>query len=58
MVKRPWVVQDEFGNDVIAIRPIMNLMISFDHRIIDGAYAHQFVKQIRESLQGWDETSY
>ena len=58
LVKRPWVVQDEFGNDVIGIRPIMNLCISFDHRIIDGAYAHQFVKQIRESLQGWDESSY
>ena len=58
LVKRPWVVQDEFGNDVIGIRPIMNLCISFDHRIIDGAYAHQFVKQIRDSLQGWDESSY
>ena len=58
LVKRPWVVQDEFGNDVIGIRPIMNLCISFDHRIIDGAYAHQFVKQIRESLQDWDESAY
>ena len=36
----------------------MNLCISFDHRVIDGAYAHQFVKQIRESLQGWDESAY
>ena len=58
LVKRPWVVQDEYGNDVIGIRPIMNLCISFDHRVIDGAYAHQFVKQIRDSLQGWDESSY
>ena len=58
MVKRAWVVQDTLGNDVIAIRPIMNLCISYDHRIIDGAYAHQFVKQIKDSLHSWDESSY
>src|SRR5437867_11487810 len=32
IVKRPWVVQDELGEDVIAIRPIMNLTLSYDHR--------------------------
>ncbi len=58
MVKRPWVVQDEHGNDVVGIRPIMNLCISFDHRVIDGAYAHQFVKQIKDSLLSWDESAY
>ena len=58
MVKRAWVVQDTLGNDVVAIRPIMNLCISYDHRIIDGAYAHQFVKQIKDSLHSWDESSY
>ena len=58
MVKRPWVVQDEHGNDVVGIRPIMNLCISFDHRVIDGAYAHQFVKQVKDSLLSWDESAY
>jgi 2-oxoglutarate dehydrogenase E2 component (dihydrolipoamide succinyltransferase) len=58
MVKRPWVVADSFGNDVIAIRPIMNLCIAYDHRLIDGAYAHQFMKQLKDSLESWDESAY
>ena len=37
VVKRPWVVQDELGEDVIAIRPIMNLTLTYDHRLVDGA---------------------
>ena len=39
LVKRPWVVQDELGKDVIAIRPIMNLTLTYDHRLVDGALA-------------------
>ena len=39
LVKRPWVVQDELGSDVIAIRPLMNLTLTYDHRLVDGAYA-------------------
>src|SRR6185437_10600783 len=39
VVKRPWVVQDELGEDVIAIRPIMNLTLTYDHRLVDGALA-------------------
>ena len=39
LVKRPWVVQDELGQDVIAIRPVMNLTLTYDHRLVDGAYA-------------------
>jgi 2-oxoglutarate dehydrogenase E2 component (dihydrolipoamide succinyltransferase) len=58
LVKRPWVVQDEQGNDVIAIRPIMNLCLSYDHRLVDGAYAAQFMKELRENLQSWDEAAY
>ena len=41
LVKRPWVVQDELGQDVIAIRPIMNLTLTYDHRLVDGALAGQ-----------------
>ena len=37
LVKRPWVVQDELGQDVIAIRPMMNITLTYDHRLVDGA---------------------
>jgi 2-oxoglutarate dehydrogenase E2 component (dihydrolipoamide succinyltransferase) len=58
LVKRPWVVQDELGNDVIAIRPIMNLTLTYDHRLVDGALAGRFLRDLRERLETWDETSY
>ena len=51
----PVVVQDERGKDVIAIRPMMNLCLSYDHRLVDGAYAAQFMRELRESLESWDE---
>jgi 2-oxoglutarate dehydrogenase E2 component (dihydrolipoamide succinyltransferase) len=54
LVKRPWVVQDEHGQDVIAIRPIMNITLTYDHRLIDGAYAGRFLQQLRATLEGWD----
>jgi 2-oxoglutarate dehydrogenase dihydrolipoamide succinyltransferase (E2 component) len=58
LVKRPWVVQDELGNDVIAIRPIMNLTLTYDHRLVDGAYAGLFLRDLRERLETWDEAAY
>jgi 2-oxoglutarate dehydrogenase E2 component (dihydrolipoamide succinyltransferase) len=58
VVKRPWVVQDERGNDTIAIRPIMNLTLTYDHRLVDGAYAGQFLHDLREKLQTWGESNY
>jgi 2-oxoglutarate dehydrogenase E2 component (dihydrolipoamide succinyltransferase) len=58
LVKRPWVVQDELGQDVIAIRPIMNLTLTYDHRLVDGAYASQFLHDLRERLQTWGESDY
>src|SRR4051794_9308902 len=54
LVKRPWVIEDELGNDVIAIRPLMNITLTYDHRLIDGAYAGRFLKELREHLEGWD----
>jgi 2-oxoglutarate dehydrogenase E2 component (dihydrolipoamide succinyltransferase) len=54
LVKRPWVVEDELGNDVIAIRPLMNVTLTYDHRLIDGAYAGRFLKELRERLEGWE----
>jgi pyruvate/2-oxoglutarate dehydrogenase complex dihydrolipoamide acyltransferase (E2) component len=58
LVKRPWVVQDELGNDVIAIRPLMNLTLTYDHRLVDGAYAGMYLRDLRERLQSWDEAAY
>jgi pyruvate dehydrogenase E2 component (dihydrolipoamide acetyltransferase) len=58
VVKRPWVVQDELGADVIAIRPIMNLTLTYDHRLVDGALAGRFLRDLREKLQSWDESAY
>jgi 2-oxoglutarate dehydrogenase E2 component (dihydrolipoamide succinyltransferase) len=58
VVKRPWVTQDEHGQDVIAIRPIMNLTLTYDHRLVDGALAGRFLRDLREKLQSWDEAAY
>jgi len=58
LVKRPWVVQDSFGKDVIAIRPIMNITLTYDHRLVDGALAGRFLQELRQHLETWDEVSY
>jgi 2-oxoglutarate dehydrogenase E2 component (dihydrolipoamide succinyltransferase) len=58
VVKRPWVVQDEMGEDVIAIRSIMNLTLTYDHRLVDGALAGRFLRDVRERLQTWGESDY
>jgi pyruvate dehydrogenase E2 component (dihydrolipoyllysine-residue acetyltransferase) len=58
VVKRPWVVQDELGEDVIAIRPIMNLTLTYDHRLVDGALAGRFLRDLRQRLESWDESAY
>jgi 2-oxoglutarate dehydrogenase E2 component (dihydrolipoamide succinyltransferase) len=47
--KRPVVV-----NDAIAIRPMMYMSCSFDHRVIDGAVADQFMVHVKKTLQNWD----
>jgi 2-oxoglutarate dehydrogenase E2 component (dihydrolipoamide succinyltransferase) len=54
LVKRPWVVQDAIGKDVIAIRPMMNITLTYDHRLVDGAYAGRFLKELRERLEAWE----
>jgi 2-oxoisovalerate dehydrogenase E2 component (dihydrolipoyl transacylase) len=50
VVKRAVVV-----DDMIAIRPIMNLGMSFDHRLNDGLQAARFLQDVREQLEGLDE---
>ena len=55
LVKRPWVVQDELGQDVIAIRPLMNITLTYDHRLVDGAYSGGFLRDLRARLEGWSD---
>src|SRR5579862_4521297 len=54
LVKRPWVIEDELGQDVIAIRPMMNITLTYDHRLVDGAYAGRFLRDLRERLENWE----
>jgi pyruvate dehydrogenase E2 component (dihydrolipoamide acetyltransferase) len=58
LVKRPWVVQDEHGKDVIAVRPIMNITLTYDHRLVDGALAGRFLQSLRQKLETWGESDY
>jgi 2-oxoglutarate dehydrogenase E2 component (dihydrolipoamide succinyltransferase) len=58
IVKRPWVVTDDNGADAIAIRSMMNLTLTYDHRLVDGAYAGRFLRDLRERLQTWGESDY
>ena len=58
LVKRPWVISDDAGRDAISIRPIMILTLTYDHRLIDGAYAGQFLRDLSGRLQSWGESDY
>lgn len=49
--KTPVVVTDAEGEDTIAIRPMMNIQLSVDHRIIDGLLASRFVEYYKELLE-------
>jgi pyruvate dehydrogenase E2 component (dihydrolipoyllysine-residue acetyltransferase) len=51
--KRPWVIETEDG-DAIAIRHIAALSLSFDHRVIDGAVADQFLSLIKKTIETTD----
>ena len=51
IVKRPWVITDENGADAIAIRSMMNLTLTYDHRLVDGAYAGAFLRDLRARLE-------
>jgi 2-oxoglutarate dehydrogenase E2 component (dihydrolipoamide succinyltransferase) len=48
--KRPMVI-----DDAIAIRSMVYLTLSYDHRIVDGAIAHQFVGKVKKYLEEWNE---
>jgi 2-oxoisovalerate dehydrogenase E2 component (dihydrolipoyl transacylase) len=53
IVKRPAVIEAN-GQDVIAIRDIMNMTCSFDHRVLDGAQVGSFMADVRRRLETWD----
>ena len=55
ITKSPKVVTDEDGNDSIAVRSIVNLTLGYDHRVIDGAVADQFMAQVKKTLENWAE---
>jgi len=48
--KRPMVI-----NDAIAIRSMVYLTLSYDHRVVDGATAHQFMGMVKKALEEWSE---
>ena len=48
--KRPVVI-----NDSIAIRAMCYVTLSYDHRVVDGAIAHQFLRKVKETLENWAE---
>lgn len=53
IVKRPRVIEVD-GGDVIAVRHMMNVTCSFDHRVLDGAQVGYFLADVRKRLEGWD----
>jgi len=48
--KRPMVI-----DDAIAVRSMVYLTLSYDHRVVDGAIAHQFVGKVKQYLESWSE---
>ncbi|MCH7965627.1 MAG: 2-oxoglutarate dehydrogenase, E2 component, dihydrolipoamide succinyltransferase [Bacteroidetes bacterium] len=56
VVKRPVVIEAD-GTDTIAIRPIMALTLSHDHRLIDGMLGSLFLKYVKETLENFDPKS-
>ena len=56
IVKKPVVLTDQEGNDTIAIRSMLTMAIGFDHRVVDGAVADQFMMVVKSVLENWSET--
>jgi 2-oxoglutarate dehydrogenase E2 component (dihydrolipoamide succinyltransferase) len=51
--KKPAVLETEYG-DVIAIRHMMFLSLSYDHRVVNGALGGTFVRRVADYLENWD----
>jgi 2-oxoglutarate dehydrogenase E2 component (dihydrolipoamide succinyltransferase) len=55
ITKTPLVVTDADGNDSIAIRSVVHLTLGYDHRLIDGAVADQYMAFVKKTLENWSE---
>ncbi|MGA9039315.1 MAG: 2-oxoglutarate dehydrogenase, E2 component, dihydrolipoamide succinyltransferase [Terriglobales bacterium] len=55
ITKQPLVITDDQGSDSIAIRSVVHLTLGYDHRLIDGAVADQFVALVKKTLETWSE---
>jgi pyruvate dehydrogenase E2 component (dihydrolipoamide acetyltransferase) len=55
ITKQPLVVSDKEGNDSIAIRSVVHLTLGYDHRLIDGAVADQYMALVKKTLENWSE---
>ena len=55
IAKQPMVLTDENGSDSIAIRSVVHLTLGYDHRLIDGAVADQFMAYLKKVLENWNE---
>ena len=55
ITKQPMVVTDKDGSDSIAIRSIVHLTLGYDHRLIDGAVADQFMALVKKTMENWSE---
>ena len=55
MQKRAVVVTDEYGNDSIAIRPMVYLSYVFDHRAVDGESGDNFLMDVKKILENWSD---
>ncbi|HAS08631.1 MAG TPA: 2-oxoglutarate dehydrogenase, E2 component, dihydrolipoamide succinyltransferase [Actinobacteria bacterium] len=54
VVKRPMVITDEYGSESIAIRSMVYLSLTYDHRLVDGADAARFLVAIKTRLEAGD----
>ena len=55
ITKQPMVITDKDGSDSIAIRSVVHLTLGYDHRLIDGAVADQFMAMVKKNLEAWSE---
>ncbi|HWX94303.1 MAG TPA: 2-oxoglutarate dehydrogenase, E2 component, dihydrolipoamide succinyltransferase [Terriglobales bacterium] len=55
ITKQPAVITDKDGSDSIAIRSVVHLTLGYDHRLIDGAVADQFMALVKKTLENWSE---
>ena len=54
IVKRPAVIRDGEGNEVIGLRSMVYLALSYDHRLVDGADAGRYLSELKKRLETGD----